>query len=508
MARLPRVWIAPTGRLHPHVSYGGGVCVSDNLGISLDPSRRADIIAYTLVKAFDLLEKWDADITAGVSEFYNELEGYWYTLPSSTHTSGAIETDGQNRMITSYVKVKNNKNKWFFTERDKAPPRSFDVNGLTSQHALYLHLEEPVVPPIYPANLDAHFVAAIRQLLSAEQLVLWTKLLRPSSNKNHPRRVIVLISTPRAAGGVSLIGIEFGTRRGDVDLAGTVVPLTVRRHTASYMRERGGASSVLFRKHIAIVGCGAIGSVVADNLAAAGVGRLTLVDHDDFSEDNVFRHILDPLWVDFPKVAGLKYDLETHYPGIKVTPRPIVAQDWYQDEDFEHIDAVVFALGMPTLERSFNQQLRKLNKNIPLVFAWLEPLDLGGHSVLVWTHSDGCLDCLYRDDEGVSSLQSRTSFLAPDQAVSKNLTGCASVFVPYGALQSRQTGLIAASHVLSALDGGCTRSYRYWAGDGRAAHEQNLETTPWWREAQTVMPSESQSQRAFGRACKRCRVTK
>lgn len=238
------------------------------------------------------------------------------------------------------------------------------------------------------------------------------------------------------------------------------------------------------------------------------MGRLTLVDHDDFSEDNVFRHILDPLWVDFPKVAGLKYDLETHYPGIKVTPRPIVAQDWYQDEDFEHIDAVVFALGMPTLERSFNQQLRKLNKNIPLVFAWLEPLDLGGHSVLVWTHSDGCLDCLYRDDEGVSSLQSRTSFLAPDQAVSKNLTGCASVFVPYGALQSRQTGLIAASHVLSALDGGCTRSYRYWAGDGRAAHEQNLETTPWWREAQTVMPSESQSQRAFGRACKRCRVTK
>jgi hypothetical protein len=141
-----------------------------------------------------------------------------------------------------------------------------------------------------------------------------------------------------------------------------------------------------------------------------------------------------------------------------------------------------------------------------MLFTWLEPLDLGGHSVVTWTDDPGCLDCLYRDDEGQESLQGRTAFLEPNQVVSQNLTGCSSIFVPYGALQSRRTALMAAEHLLSTLTMSGP-SYRYWVGDGRIAAEQGLRTTPWRDEAR-VLSFEEASQRVFGRPCKRCRGAK
>ncbi len=45
-------------------------------------------------------------------------------------------------------------------------------------------------------------------------------------------------------------------------------------------------------KHVAVIGVGSVGSAVADMLARAGVGRLTLVDPDVLSEDNLKRHVL------------------------------------------------------------------------------------------------------------------------------------------------------------------------------------------------------------------------
>lgn len=508
VAGLPHVRLHPTGRLHPHVGYRGTVCVNDHQGISLDPDRPADIVAYTLLAAFDLLEKWDVDKDAGTSEFFNELEGYWSGLPCATGSSGAIEVDRKDRFVTFYVTAKDNKRKWYFTERDVAPPRKFDVKGAASQAALYIHLDALVAPPVSPEKLTAKYVATIRDKMSAAQHELWGKLVRPSSNKNHPRRTVLLVSAPREAGGVSLIGIEFGTRNGDIDLEAAVTPLTMRRLTASYMRERGGASETMYSRHVVVVGCGAVGSVIADTLAATGVGQLTLVDHDDYSEDNVFRHILDPFWVDTSKVYALKYQLETHYPGIKVNAYSDTGQKWLRGADLNDVDAVIIALGLPTLEQSFCRALRKTKWQIPMLFTWLEPLDLGGHSVLVWTQGEGCLACLYRDEEGALSLQSRIAFLAPNQAVSKNLTGCGSVFVPYGAIQARRTGLMAAEHMLSALSGETGPSYRFWTGEGKAAAERQLRTTPWWTEARTAFSGETHSRRAFGRPCNSCRSPK
>lgn len=509
--RLPSVHTVPTTDLLAHVSYSGFVCIDDGQGLSLDPKRPAGIVAYAVMKAYDLLENSAADATSGYTEFFNELEGYWYSLPSSLRARAYFEVDGTSRMLKGFSNFSLKKPSWYFLERDAEVPWEVESKKLEAHRALYVHLNDIALPPVCPVKLTSSFIDVVLQRMSPEQRELWDQLVGPS--KNSPKRMALLVSVPRQAGGRSLVAVSFTASRGVVDKKAAVTPLTMRRHTMSYMRERGGASLNLLSKHVVVLGAGAVGSVVVDTLAAAGVGKLTVVDHDEYSEDNVFRHVLQPLYIDMYKPVGLKVALERRYPGLNITPVCTTAQEWLKTADLTKYDGIVLAFGAPSLERSFSRSLKNRRFDMPVVFTWLEALDLGGHSVLMWTKGEGCLNCAYRDDEGQPSLASRTSFMKPNQPVTRNLTGCGGAFVPYSALQSRRTGLMAAEHILSAVstvaadDEARQPSYRFWVGEGKVAAEHGLLTTPWFPSARTTS-AEDATRQVFGLACSHCRAPK
>lgn len=507
--RLPWVTTQPPTTPLAHVSYSGAVCIDDGQGLSLDPSRPAEIVAHAALKAYDLLEKSAADAATGHAEFFNELEGYWLHLPGSLRSRAYFEVDGTSRMVKGFVNSRLKTPKWYFVEPEADLPWDVREEKLAGQRALYVHLNALELPPAKPDKLTPAFIEAVHRRLTPEQLKLWDQLLGPS--KNSPKQLALLVSVPRQAGGLSLVAAVFGARGGAIDKSGTVTPLTMRRHAPHYMRERGGASLDLFGKHVAVLGAGAVGSVVVDTLAAAGVGKLTVVDSDEYSADNVFRHLLEPLYIDTPKSFGLKFALERRYPGLSISPVTSTAQEWLKSADLRHYDGIVLAFGAPSVERSFSRVLKDQRHDIPVVFTWLEAMDLGGHSVLMWTKGEGCLDCAYRDDEGRPSQASRTSFLEPNQPVTRNLTGCAGAFVPFGPVQARKTGLLAAEHLLSAItsvtDGYEARkpSYRFWVGEGTAAATHGLRTTPWFQAAPT-RSFEGADRMVFGRRCLHCRM--
>lgn len=507
--RLPTVWTEPPASPLAHVSYAGVVCIDDGQGLSLDPSRPAAIVAHTVLKAYDLLESSALDATTGYTEFFNELEGYWLHLPGSLRSRAYFEVDGNSRMVKGFVKSNLNTPKWYFVERDADVPWEVENDKLEGQRALYVHLDALSLPPVRPDKLTTAFIEDVHQRLSPEQLKLWEQLVGPS--KNSPKRLALLVSVPRQAGGRSLVAVSFGAHRGVIDKKVPVTPLTMRRHTPNYMRERGGASLDLLGKHVAVLGAGAVGCVVVDSLAAAGVGKLTVVDHDEYSEDNVFRHLLQPLYIDIGKPLGLKLGLERRYPGVDITPVCTTAQKWLKTADLRKYDGIVLAFGAPSIERSFSRVLKNERSDLPVVFTWLEALDLGGHSMLMWTKGEGCLDCAYRDDEGQACLASRTSFLEPNQPVTRNLTGCSGAFVPFGPIQARRTGLLAAEHMLLAItaagDEAREPSYRFWVGNGKAAAQHGMRTTHWFQVARTTTPEDA-TRKVFGRACPHCRTPK
>ncbi len=487
----------------------GTVCIDDGQGLSLDPARSAEIVAHAALKAYDLLEKSAADAATGYAEFFNELEGYWLHLPDSLRSRAYFEVDGNSRMVKGFVNSKLTRPKWYFTELEAKLPWDVKEEKLAGQRALYVHLDALDLPPTKPAKLTTAFIEAVHERLTPEQVRLWDQLLGPS--KNSAKHLALLVSVPRQAGGLSLVAVVFGARAGTIDKSAPVTPLTMRRHGPHYMRERGGASLELFGKHVAVLGAGAVGCVVVDSLAAAGVGKLTVVDSDEYSADNVFRHLLEPLYIETQKPYGLKFALERRYPGLSIAPVTTTAQEWFKTADLRQYDGIVLAFGAPSLERSFSRVLKDRRYDVPVVFTWLEAMDLGGHSVLMSTKGEGCLDCAYRDDEGQPSQVSRTSFLEPNQPVTRNLTGCAGAFVPFGPIQARKTGLLAAEHLLSAMtsvaagDEARKPSYRFWVGDGTAATKHGLRTTPWFQQARTTSYEEA-TRMVFGRPCRHCRT--
>jgi integrative and conjugative element protein (TIGR02256 family) len=73
-------------------------------------------------------------------------------------------------------------------------------------------------------------------------------------------------------------------------------------------------------KRVTIIGCGALGSEVADDLAKAGVGRLHLVDKELFRAHNSIRHLVSIDKMGLPKALVTRESLILHNPFVTVTP--------------------------------------------------------------------------------------------------------------------------------------------------------------------------------------------
>lgn len=497
---LPAVYLENNERLLAHVSCHGWVCVNDSESLSINLSRHADTVAETVLAAVSLLEHSLDDSKCGYVEFFNELEGYWSNRPETLFGRTAVEVDGRSRPVACYADLDSDLSNLNFLGDSSKPPE-FPTAEARVYRAAYFALPRAILPPEPDDDLTVSYLDHLYSEFDSTQQTLWTKLV---GNSSKAERVAILVSMPRAAGGLSLIGFTFGVVNGSPDVDAPIASLLIMRHTATHMRERGGADLSLGSRHVVIFGCGSIGSEVADALATSGVGNLTLVDPQLLSADNVFRHALGRFWVGTSKARALQATLPNRYPGVEITAYVEDAYRWLLANPTTKVDGFIVALGMPTLERQLSRAIRLSHPKTPVVYTWLEPLDLGGHAVAVTSSGQGCLDCLYRDDEGADSLSSRTSYLEPGQTLTRNLTGCASTFTPYGAIQSRRTALLAAEQMLKALSGSELPHYAYWTGDGSAAAAHGLRTTSWWRQAKTNS-SVDVTRSMFGSACKQCR---
>lgn len=73
----------------------------------------------------------------------------------------------------------------------------------------------------------------------------------------------------------------------------------------------GTAASSYAKKKVAIVGCGAIGSNLADLLFRSGVQHITLIDPERLRPGNIIRHLADNSLVGLPKTTAVKAELDS-----------------------------------------------------------------------------------------------------------------------------------------------------------------------------------------------------
>ena len=175
--------------------------------------------------------------------------------------------------------------------------------------------------------------------------------------------------------------------------------LRYQRHVALPEITEAGQQR-LFQSHVLIIGCGGLGSAAALYLAAAGVGRLVLVDDDHVDQSNLQRQVAYRDYdIGTNKVCAISRQLSQLNPEVSL--RSIAKR---MDESQLNLEVM---LADVVLDCSDNIATRQVVNRVcytqrtPLISAsaigWQ-----GQFSVFDYQQDKSCYRCLYPFDELIS----------------------------------------------------------------------------------------------------------
>lgn len=116
---------------------------------------------------------------------------------------------------------------------------------------------------------------------------------------------------------------ESNQRKWDAEIATSTLPLSWHR-TANWapdqLRTRGAAENEICTRRILLIGAGALGSAVAENLLRMGVCEMGILDYDWMMMGNLSRHTLSMTAIGHKKANALATHLNHCMPDAKVRP--------------------------------------------------------------------------------------------------------------------------------------------------------------------------------------------
>ena len=183
------------------------------------------------------------------------------------------------------------------------------------------------------------------------------------------------------------------------------------------LKEIGGqGQQQLLGAHVALIGAGGIGSPAIQYLAAAGVGRLTVIDDDDVSLSNLQRQTLFTTRdVGASKVAMTANAVQRLNPDVRISPRQMRF-------DADNAAALLFGADV-VIDGSDNFATRlavadaALERRIPLVSAAVGQFDGQLAVYRGWEADRPCYRCLVGNDPD------RPDISCAEQGVMGALTG-------------------------------------------------------------------------------------
>ena len=168
----------------------------------------------------------------------------------------------------------------------------------------------------------------------------------------------------------------------------------------------------LLDAHVLIIGLGGLGSPVSMYLAAAGVGELTLVDHDSVDLSNLQRQIVhrgDNIGQD--KVASAKQTLSELNSDVRINTLNKKLDDHELDRQVQQVDVVVDATDNFAVRFAINRACVRHKK--PLVSGAAIRLE-GQVSIFDMRREDSpCYRCLYAENGDEAETCSENGIIAP-----------------------------------------------------------------------------------------------
>jgi len=187
----------------------------------------------------------------------------------------------------------------------------------------------------------------------------------------------------------------------------------------------------LMGRRIALIGCGSIGSFLADQLARSGAGmgggRLALYDPDKLMPANLCRHLLSMAYLNRNKAEGLGEHLLAALPHLSVSAYPVDALSAL--DELADFDLVVDATGEEAFSIALNARALRNERFAPLLHVWLLGNGAAAETLLNDGRGRACYKCLKPSLAGAP----RHRILRPEveTELRQNYACGDALFVPY-----------------------------------------------------------------------------
>jgi adenylyltransferase/sulfurtransferase len=192
-----------------------------------------------------------------------------------------------------------------------------------------------------------------------------------------------------------------------------------------------------------LVGCGALGTVIANVLVRAGVGRLTIVDRDYVERSNLQRQVLfdeDDLASDLPKAIAAAAKLRRINPDVAV--EPVVADLNATNVETLLTGADVALDGTDNFEARYLLNDACVKHGVPWVYA--AAVGAYGATFPILPGETPCLRCVFAESPAPGTLDTcdTAGVLAPAVGVVANLATAEGLKLLVGARDKLHRALV------------------------------------------------------------------
>jgi molybdopterin/thiamine biosynthesis adenylyltransferase len=485
----------------PHINWDRSICTYNNF-TRPNPDYPVEIVQETINKAKEIIK----DILTGkdlTNEYLEEITHYWnwdvegqiHSLIEPGETPCRIYL-GKKAAGTSIVAAASIKEVQDWYRNLGVMPKDIEINP-----GIYVPELDYGVPP-FPKN-NGQWVKTISR--KSQKLIKeineifndcdWpVTLIFSKSNsdlttwgaiKFERKAVITTNARKKHYRKQGVNGFRDGTAPFSQELrafaSNKVAKLAVEPVYSSRLQTRGGEGPRLNNKtSVMVVGCGSIGSHLAELLVQSGLNNISFVDPDSLSFGNIARHVCGANQVGENKARALAHELGLRFPHVRYQDNPKSIFDVLLDEceRVNRHDLIICATGEYNIEARLSQNLYEGYIHKPAIIVWVEPYLVAGHAIYLTPKGQGCFECVFNYDDFTHKV------LASSQEFTKREAGCSSLYLPYGIIKVQSFVARLTDFVFKMLSSPPDENLIWtWTGDLDEARSMEFRLSQQWREA-------------------------